>query len=212
MTALFDFDGVVMDTEELYTVFWDRMGEKYLGVKNLSPSVKGQTLFQIYGKFFAGMEEEQKKITQELNDYEKDMPYVPVKGAFEFIAELRKRGVTTAIVTSSNKPKMENVYRHYPEFKELVGHIFTSEFVTRSKPDPQCFLNAMEALGAPVSETVVFEDSINGLKAARASGAYVVGLLTSNPAEVVNPMCDYSIEDFTSFTPEELSKVSGIDF
>ena len=54
MTALFDFDGVVMDTEELYTVFWDRMGEKYLGVKNLSPSVKGQTLFQIYGKDFAG--------------------------------------------------------------------------------------------------------------------------------------------------------------
>lgn len=181
MTALFDFDGVVMDTEELYTVFWDRMGEKYLGVKNLSPSVKGQTLFQIYGKYFAGREEDQKKITQELNDYEKDMPYVPVKGAFEFIAELRKRGVTTAIVT-------------------------------RSKPDPQCFLNAMEALGSTVSETVVFEDSINGLKAARASGAYVVGLLTSNPAEIVNPMCDYSIEDFTSFTPEELSKVSGIDF
>ncbi len=140
MTALFDFDGVVMDTEELYTVFWDRMGEKYLGVKNLSPSVKGQTLFQIYGKYFAGREEDQKKITQELNDYEKDMPYVPVKGAFEFIAGLRKRGVTTAIVTSSNKPKMENVYRHYPEFKDLVGHIFTSEFVTRSKPDPQCFL------------------------------------------------------------------------
>lgn len=82
MTALFDFDGVVMDTEELYTVFWDRMGEKYLGVKNLSPSVKGQTLFQIYGKYFAGREEDQKKITQELNDYEKDMPYVPVKGAF----------------------------------------------------------------------------------------------------------------------------------
>lgn len=212
MTALFDFDGVVMDTEELYTVFWDRMGEKYLGVKNLSPSVKGQTLFQIYGKYFAGREEDQKKITQELNDYEKDMPYVPVKGAFEFITELRKRGVTTAIVTSSNKPKMENVYRHYPEFKDLVGHIFTSEFVTRSKPDPQCFLNAMEALGAPVSETVVFEDSINGLKAARASGAYVVGLLTSNPAEIVNPMCDYGIEDFTSFTPEELSKVSGMDF
>ncbi len=212
MTALFDFDGVVMDTEELYTVFWDRMGEKYLGVKNLSPSVKGQTLFQIYGKYFAGREEDQKKITQELNDYEKDMPYVPVKGAFEFIAGLRKRGVTTAIVTSSNKPKMENVYRHYPEFKDLVGHIFTSEFVTRSKPDPQCFLNAMEALGAPVSETVVFEDSINGLKAARASGAYVVGLLTSNPAEIVNPMCDYSIEDFTLFTPEDLSKVSGIDF
>lgn len=212
MTALFDFDGVVMDTEELYTVFWDRMGEKYLGVKNLSPSVKGQTLFQIYGKYFAGREEDQKKITQELNDYEKDMPYVPVKGAFEFIAGLRKRGVTTAIVTSSNKPKMENVYRHYPEFKDLVGHIFTSEFVTRSKPDPQCFLNAMEALGATVSETVVFEDSINGLKAARASGAYVVGLLTSNPAEIVNPMCDYSIEDFTSFTPAELSKVSGIDF
>ena len=115
-----------MDTEELYTVFWDRMGEKYLGVKNLSPSVKGQTLFQIYGKYFTGREEDQKKITQELNDYEKDMPYVPVKGAFEFIAELRKRGVTTAIVTSSNKPKMENVYRHYPEFKDLVGHIFTS--------------------------------------------------------------------------------------
>lgn len=54
IAALFDFDGVIMDTELQYTIFWNEQGEKYLHVKNFGPGIKGQTLTQIYDKHFAG--------------------------------------------------------------------------------------------------------------------------------------------------------------
>ena len=54
--------------------------------------------------------------------------------------------------------------------------------ITRSKPAPDCYLNAAHRMGTDPTECVVFEDSINGLKSGRAAGAYVVGspLLVQN--------------------------------
>ena len=66
---------------------------------------------------------------------------------------------------------------------------------------------AMHALGGTPEDTVVFEDSVNGLKAARASGATVVGLVTSNPREVVEPLSDYAINDFTSMSLDRLKEM-----
>ena len=65
----------------------------------------------------------------------------------------------------------------------------------------------MHALGGTPEDTVVFEDSVNGLKAARASGATVVGLVTSNPREVVEPLSDYAINDFTSMSLDRLKEM-----
>ena len=62
-TALFDCDGVIIDTEGQYTVFWNEMGEKYVNDENFSSKVKGQTLVQIYDKYFAGEPEKQRDIT-----------------------------------------------------------------------------------------------------------------------------------------------------
>lgn len=200
MIALFDFDGVVMDTEKQYTSFWNDIGEKYLGVRNLSDGIKGQTLVQIYSSHFSGMETEQEEITANLNAFEKEMPYELVPGVLDFMNVLKAAGVPMAIVTSSNAEKMVNVYRHYPELKPLVVHIYTSEFFTKSKPDPECFLLAMKELGGTETDTVIFEDSVNGLKAARATGAAVIGLTTSNPEEVVREMSDMCINDFTHMT------------
>ena len=66
---------------------------------------------------------------------------------------------------------------------------------------------AMHALGGTPEDTVVFEDSVNGLKAARASGATVVGLVTSNLREVVEPLSDYAINDFTSMSLDRLKEM-----
>ena len=52
--ALFDFDGVVMDTETQYTWFWEEIGKKYdMGIPDFGRVIKGQTLTQIYEKYFA---------------------------------------------------------------------------------------------------------------------------------------------------------------
>ena len=98
MIALFDFDGVVMDTEKQYTSFWNNIGEKYLGVRNLSDEIKGQTLVQIYSSHFSGMETEKEEITANLNAFEKEMPYDLVPGVLDFMNVLKAAGVPMAIV------------------------------------------------------------------------------------------------------------------
>ncbi|KAA6323153.1 hypothetical protein EZS27_020863, partial [termite gut metagenome] len=52
IAALFDFDGVVMDTEKQYSQFWNKQGERYLNTDNFGRLVKGQTLTQIFDKHF----------------------------------------------------------------------------------------------------------------------------------------------------------------
>lgn len=207
MVVLFDLDGVVLDTESQYTVLWNNIGKKYGDVGEIGRLSKGQTLTHILDTYFKGQTELQKHIIEELYEFEQNMSYAPIPGVMEFMKQLKTASVPTAVVTSSNKAKMENVYRHYPDFKDIVGHVFTSESFTRSKPDPECFLMAMHALGGTPEGTVVFEDSVNGLKAARASGATVVGLVTSNPREVVEPLSDYAINDFTSMSLDRLKEM-----
>ena len=132
ITALFDCDGVIVDTEGQYTVFWNEMGQKYVNDANFGSKVKGQTLVQIYDKYFAGEPEKQRDITEALNRFEIKMNYDYVPGIVEFIADLRRHGVKIALVTSSNTAKMENVYHAHPEFKSLFDEILTAERFKRS--------------------------------------------------------------------------------
>ena len=197
--ALFDLDGVVFDTEPQYTVFWGaQCREFHPEHPGLEHEIKGQTLVQIYEAWFSGpLTEKQALITRRLDEYEAQMSYNYVPGFEQYIRSLREKGVKTAVVTSSNRPKMEAVYRSRPEFKELFDAILTSEDFSASKPDPDCYLKAAERFGVAPEDCVVFEDSFNGLKSGRAAGMTVVGLATTNAAESIRPLCDRVIHDFT---------------
>ena len=210
-TALFDFDGVIMDTEQHYTEFWSMLGEEYLGLEDFGHTIKGQTLIQIFEKYFEGMDAQKAEIVPRLNEFERTMPFEYIPGALEFMKKLKKAGVPIAIVTSSNDAKMEKVYKVHPELLELADAILTSEHFSKSKPDPECFLNAMERLGGRPETTVVFEDSLHGIAAGRASGAYVIGLTTSFPREVIEPLCDMVIEDFCYMATEDFTPLSQRD-
>lgn len=204
MIVLFDFDGVIADTESQYTIFWNRMGSDYLGLENFGHTIKGQTLVQIFGRHFSGMETEQAEIVLMLDEFERNMSYGYIPGAYEFMQSLKEAGIPMAIVTSSNDIKMQQVYRAHPELAGLVDAILTSEDFSKSKPDPECFLKGMEVLGGTPEDTVVFEDSFHGLDAGRASGAFVVGLATTNTREAITPRCDMVIDDFTGFTLDSI--------
>jgi len=196
--ALFDLDGVVFNTEPQYTTFWGaQCREFHPEHPGLEHEIKGQTLVQIYDAWFSGnLQEKQALITERLNRFEQEMDYEYVAGFEEFVRNLRARGVKTAVVTSSNRVKMEAVYQRRPEFKSLFDAILTSEDFERSKPDPDCYLKAAKRLETSVEDSVVFEDSFNGLKSGRAAGMYVVGLATTNAAEAISPYCDRVISDY----------------
>lgn len=205
IAALFDFDGVVMDTETQYSLFWNKIGKQYFPqIEEFGRIIKGQTLVNIYAKYFAGMEKEQQDITARLNQFEKDMAYEYIPGVVDFMKDLRAHGVKMAIVTSSNDLKMANVYKAHPELKELVDRILTAEMFTRSKPAPDCFLLGAEVFGTVPQNCVVFEDSFHGLEAGNAAGMAVVGLCTTNPKEAIADKCKLVMPDFTAFSFEKM--------
>lgn len=197
VAALFDLDGVVVDTESQYSVFWNEMGKKYFpDKKNFADEIKGQTLVYIISKYFSGIASPE-EIKQSLNEFEHRMQFPYIPGVLNYIRSLREANTPLAVVTSSDMAKMNCLYAAHPEFQEMFTHIFTSEDAQRSKPAPDCYLHAAEVLQVPISDCVVFEDSLNGLQDGRSAGAKVVGLTTSLQADVIRPLCDFLIPDFT---------------
>lgn len=196
--ALFDLDGVVFDTEPQYTSFWgEQCREFHPETPHLEREIKGQTLTQIYDRYFSGsLEPLRDTVTARLDEFEKSMAFSYVAGFESFVAALRGNGVGTAVVTSSNRAKMANVYSKRPELKTLFDEILTAEDFESSKPAPDCYLKAASRFGAKPGECIVFEDSFNGLKAGRAAMMAVVGLATTNTAEAIEPYCDLVVSDF----------------
>ncbi|WP_288280995.1 HAD family phosphatase [uncultured Prevotella sp.] len=205
--ALFDLDGVVFDTEPQYTIFWGSQCRLYHPERpGLEHEIKGSTLQQIYDKWWNGeLEKERDIVTQRLNDFEAHMDYSYIAGFEAFIRDLRQHGVKTAVVTSSNMPKMESVFRVRPEFKSLFDAILTSEDFAESKPSPDCYLKGAERFGVSPAECVVLEDSINGLKSGRAAGMYVVGLTTTNTKENIEALSNIQIKDYQDINYQKLN-------
>lgn len=128
IAALFDFDGVVMDTETQYSIFWGEQGRKYRpDLPNFDRIIKGQTLVQIYDKYFEGMEKEKEQISKDLLLFEENMVYDYIPGVLDFIEDLKKNDVKMAVVTSSDIKKMENVYRAHPEVLDIFDSIVTAD-------------------------------------------------------------------------------------
>lgn len=207
--VLFDLDGVVFDTEPQYSVFWGSQCRFYHpehpGLEN---EIKGQTLTEIYDQWFSGpLLAEQAVITSRLNAFEQQMHFDYIEGFEHLIADLRRHGVGTAVVTSSNVPKMESVYRHQTNFRSLFDAILTSEDFERSKPDPDCYLKASQRLGAQPNECVVFEDSFNGLRSGRAAQMKVVGVATTNTIERIKPLSDMQITNYLRVNFEILKQL-----
>lgn len=210
--ALFDLDGVVFDTEPQYTVFWGSQCRLYHPEHpGLEHEIKGSTLDQIYGRWWSGeLEKERETVTQRLNEFEAQMDYTYINGLEAFINDLHQHGVKTAVVTSSNQPKMQSVFKARPEFKELFDAILTSEDFAESKPSPDCYLRGAARFGVEPSECVVLEDSFNGLKSGRAAGMFVVGLATTNKKEDISSLSDVQISDYEGFTYDALSKIFNV--
>lgn len=197
-TLLFDFDGVVCDTEKQYTFFWDRIGEKYFNKKNFGRQIKGQNLLHIKEHYFSNFKLEFNTIVEDLNTFEANMKYEYVPGFCDFIKDLKCR-FNTAIVTSSNKKKMSIAFREHPELNDLFDKIFTSENTVKSKPDPECYLVGMDFFKSKPKDTFIFEDSFAGLESAKRSGARVIGLSTTNSVDEISKIADLVISNFENF-------------
>lgn len=185
--VLFDLDGVLIDTESIYTRFWSDIDRRYpTGVDNFALKIKGSTLPSILDRYFD--KSVHADIIGLLKADEDSMTYRAFEGVEQLLTSLRRGGIATAIVTSSNRPKMDVVFAQLPFLSRLTDTLVTDEDVTASKPDPQGYLLAAARLGADPAECVVVEDSLAGLRAGLNAGARVAGITTTNPEAIVAPL------------------------
>lgn len=193
-------DGVLVDTEGIYTEFWSDMDRRFpTGVAGFAQVIKGSTLTNILDTYFPD-KSVQDRIVDMLKQHERDMRYRLFDGVAELLAALRQRGLRMAIVTSSNRAKMKHLFAQLPELEKAMDIVITDEDISRSKPDPEGYLLAAERLGIPAEECYIFEDSLNGLRAARAAGGVVVGVATTNPRKVVEEMSDITVDTLADFS------------
>lgn len=200
-SLLFDFDGVIADTEKIYDAFWNAKGREFsLGYENFAALLKGRTLKNILAQYFGKFDEAviEERVIKDLRRMEANMDFAPIKGSVEFLKSLK--GYKKALVTSSSANKMKNALAKLG----LTGAFdveITSDFVSEGKPNPQCYLIAAEKLGALPENCVVFEDSESGMQAALNAKMHLIGLSTTLGEAAI---LKYTKNIFADFSQPEL--------
>lgn len=196
--ALFDLDGVLIDSETLYTQFWKRVGERHhLPSPTFAYDIKGTTLNDILTTHFPDPKV-RADVDRLLHDFENEIVYPVFPGALEFVDALRAAGLKTVIVTSSDSKKMGFLFRQHPDFSSHFDAIVTACDVTHSKPHPEPYLVGASKAGVKPSECLVFEDSYQGLESGRRAGCKVIGISTTNPASEVRLRSDVEAPSLAS--------------
>lgn len=199
--ALFDLDGVLIDSETLYTQFWKRVGERHhLPSPTFAYDIKGTTLNDILTTHFPDPKV-RADVDRLLHDFENEIVYPVFPGALEFVDALRAAGLKTVIVTSSDSKKMGFLFRQHPDFPTHFDAIVTACDVTHSKPHPEPYLVGASKAGVKPSECLVFEDSYQGLESGRRAGCKVIGISTTNPASEVRLRSDVEAPSLSSLQP-----------
>ena len=197
--VLFDLDGVVVDSESIYTQFWSDIDKLYpTGVENFAIAIKGNTLQRILADYFPDNDVKQ-DILERIKDFEINMRYKPFAEAIRFINELKRNQFRIAIVTSSSQKKMDNLYAQNPGFREMFDAVVTGDMVSHSKPDPEPYLLGAKAIGVAPESCYVFEDSISSIESGIRAGATVIGLATTLPYDKIDGKAHLTINDFTGF-------------
>ena len=126
---------------------------------------------------------------------------IPLKpGARELLAALRQRGISRAVASSSG-PAIIRTYLESAGILEDFDALVTAVGLP-SKPAPDVFLKAAEALGAKPEGCLVLEDSINGVQAGRAAGMTVCMVPDLIPfTDQLAPYCDHVLEDLSQVVP-----------
>ena len=177
--AIFDMDGLILDSERTVLNCWEKIGEKYgfedivtYGISVIGKNKKAtiDEFERVYGEPGDRYEKELREIYNGLAD----KGLVPLKPhTLELLASMKRAGMKLAIASSSTREEVSSqmeVLGALPYFDTCV----CGDQVTKSKPDPEIFLLACDALGVKPEDAIGLEDSFNGVRACKASGLYTI--------------------------------------
>jgi beta-phosphoglucomutase len=184
--AIFDLDGVIVDTAKYHFMAWRRLASE-LGFeftekdnerqKGVSRMESLEILLEVCGLTDLSMEKKLELMAKKNEWYKEYLfemtPAELLPGATEFLKYLRLKGIKIALASASkNAPTILNKLN----IEDFFDAIVDGNSVTKAKPDPEVFLKAAEKLDIHPSECFVFEDAEAGIEGAKRAGMRVVGI------------------------------------
>jgi HAD superfamily hydrolase (TIGR01509 family) len=178
---LFDFDGLIVDTETPSLASWQ---ELYREHGHELPLEQWITLVGTIGAAFdpyAHLEElagplDRETVLERRRDHELSLSEVEElrPGVLDYLEEAERLGLSTAIVSSSTRDWIDRHLRRLERAEHFDAIVAANHDVARAKPAPTLYLEALDVLGLAPDEAIAFEDSPNGIKAAKAAGIFCV--------------------------------------
>lgn len=202
---VFDMDGVLADNHLEQRAAWKKAVEE-AGLGELTPDMFNKYAGRRNEEILAAIADG--KLNKEQIDafsLKKEVYYrklatnslSPVKGLIEFLNFLKDMGYRLAIATSAPPENVELVLNKF-RISDIFAAIFDAKDVVNSKPHPEIYQRACQALGYEPWECFVFEDSRSGIKSAKAAGCKVGTPLTGLTKEEAEEEEPYIIfKDFT---------------
>lgn len=189
---IFDWDGVVVDSSAQHEESWELLAKQENQVLPEGHFKRG------FGKKNDWIMANVLKWTDDPAEverlaYEKERLYReivkrtgldPLPGVRSFIKEFQSRGYRASVGSSTPRGNILAVLK-ITGLEGLLIDIVAAEDVVIGKPNPAVFIKAASLVGLPPEKCVVFEDSLGGIEAGLASGAKVVGITTTNAADIL---------------------------
>ena len=212
--AIFDMDGVLVDTYHAHFESWLAMAEPEgltFTVAEFAPTF-GRTSREIIAHFWGDGRYNDREIA-ELDDRKEaafreiiaaDFPAMP--GVGELLGALHQRGFRLAL-GSSGPPENIDLVLDRLDARKLFDAIVTGMDVTRGKPDPQVFLIAAERLGVPPERCAVVEDAPAGVAAANAAGMLSIGLASTGRTRESLAEADLVVDSLAELSPKLLAEL-----
>lgn len=214
--VIFDLDGTLIDNNayhiEAWKIFYNKIGKPF-SKEEYTKNINGRINRDIFNYVFNTTLSPEliEEYTQEKEAMYRDLyqPHIkPVDGLLDFLEDLEKERMPKAIATSGMVPNINFMFEHVPIQKYFFGVIDASQ-VTQGKPHPEIFLKAAISVNAVPSNCIAFEDSVAGIRSAKAAGMTVVALTTTHTAEDVKE-ADLIIKDYTEISLKKLHELKPV--
>ena len=178
---LFDMDGLILDTEKLYTRFWQEAAnalgylmtrEQAIGMRSLNRDI-GAAKLQSYFDRPIDYEAVRSKRIELMNSYIEKNGVEAKPGVGQLLEYLKEKGIKTAIATSSPIERTQQ-YLKSVGLENSFDKLISGYMVKKGKPEPDIYMLAASELGLLPQECLALEDSQSGLLSGSRAGCYPV--------------------------------------
>lgn len=210
---IFDLDGTLVDSlpyhHESWRIFFKNNNLEEHDFSEVLKEYKGGGTLELMTSVFGDMytKDELKKMTDDkeiiFRDIYKSKIY-PIEGLNKFLDNLKENNILLSIGSNAIR---KNVLMTIEELG-ITGYfssIICGDEVSKGKPDPEMYLKTLSNLKMDKNECIIFEDSIEGVTAAKNAGIKSIGVTSSQSSEILKSFGAFkTINDYTEITLDNI--------